>query len=167
MEVKDLLQKFWVDFYIPTQDEDSSFPYANPSDASRSLIKARNWTGTLTEKLVEISFSLAGRKRDLRAFQEQYFSVERVILAREEKIFAYITKSKELLKAFIWSKADRDEITMITVLEEDISKLIYDIHVLDSEKEIIQEVLKKLDKTTDWLVQYINWMKIEARLGNG
>ena len=159
---KSVLERFWKDYYIQTQEEHSDFPYANVSDAGRALIKGRNWTGTFTEMLLTISESISINKKELTVCEHDLNLVERDVLAFAGTT-SYVSKNKDLMKAHIWANAVQAQKDLITVNEKRIITLKGVLEELGSEKEILELILKKLDKTTDWLVQYINWQKYELR----
>lgn len=160
---KDLLSKYWRDFYIHTQEERTDFPYANVADAGRALIKGRNWTGTFTELLITNSEETSSCKRDLNNAKRNLSLLERKVLQDGEGINSYVSKNKELLKSHIWTKSSLEQRNGIDMLERNVLEIENKLEELESEKENIELILKKLEKTTDWLVQYINWMKFELR----
>lgn len=164
---KELLGKFLKDFHIVTQDEDQEFPYANPSDASRSLIKARNWIGTLTERLMDLQDSLKDVKVRLSRTEASLVTVERKILAASSPVPSWATKNKEIQKAYILSNATDVEKQFIAEFEKNIAKDKDIIYAIESEIEQYYTLIKHLDRSTEWIIQYINWMKYEARSFNG
>ncbi|SRR5258706_1085420 len=160
---KDLLARFWKDFNLITQEEDSSFPIVNPQDAVRALIRCRNWVGTFTEMLVSNSMqktiTVKGLKHEnyLLSEIEQYWYAE--LLTEGQSVSAL--KTKELAQALIAQKT-KDDSTYHSI-QFNIISLENELFDIDSDKDILEMLLKKLEKTTDWLIQYINWTKFELR----
>lgn len=162
MVSKDLLDRFWRDFQLITQDEDISFPIANPQDAARVLIKCRNWIGTFTEQLITIEqdrTAILQKAHVARARLKELenFFLERIYNSGSHSISAL--KSKEILQALLAFYADTEY--------KDLKKATTDIDTvliqIDSDKEILENLIKRIEKTTDWLVQYLNWTKFELR----
>lgn len=164
---KELLGKFLKDFHIVTQDEDQEFPYANPSDAARSLIKARNWVGTLTERLMDLTDRVKVLKGTLRKQELSLTETEREILSRCVPVPAWATKNKEIQKSYILANADKSEKVVLVGIEDNRSKTLTEIDTLETEIGQYNQLLKSLERTTDWIIEYINWMKFEARSLNG
>ena len=163
---KEQLQKFWHDFQIPTQDGDTQFPYANPSDAARSLIKARNWVGMITEELLSISEASNTHSRELKAIKEALELLERVVLARclkDNKVTATVTKNKEIQKAFILGNMSEEDAKQFSELEKRRIVLQQTLDKLEKQTSYLQTMLRTIDTSTEWIVQYVNWMKYESR----
>lgn len=158
---KELLNKFWKDYYITTQEERPDFPYANIADAGKALIKGRNWTGTFTELLLDNSNMISACKQDLNHMTHDLSILERNILIEGTNSSAY--KNKDSIKRVIWSKATEQQREEIQTIEKQMLDCGNELEGHESDKQIVELILKKLDKTTDWLVQYINWMKFEIR----
>lgn len=160
---KDLLTKFWKDFHLVVQEEDSSFPIVNPQDAIRALVKCRNWVGTFTELLINTNNIRAvvaknfKHERFLLKEIEQYWYAE--LLAEEHSIS--VLKTRELVQALI-AKKTQDDVTYHSI-QLNIIGLENELEALDAEKETLDLLLKRLEKTTDWLRDYLNWCKYELR----
>lgn len=165
MLTKALLDTFWKEFRVPFQDEDSDFPYANPSDAARSLIQARNWTGTITEDLISVTERKALAENSLAELDTRIQRLERnmIALAVTDEIPAWATKNKEAQRAYAWSRANAEQLLYLQESEDRQIELKAAIRELAYQEETLNKMLKALEKTTDWLVQYINWQKFELR----
>lgn len=162
---KGLIVKFWADFPIPTQEEDIRFPYANPSDAAKALIKARNWSGTITEALIEKSESLKSSKSELFSLETKVERLERLIFVKNTPP-GWATKNKDTQRAWIWSKAEEADLQLLQKMDESREVLRTQIFSLETDMGLYGLMLKTLEKTTEWLVQYINWQKHEVRMEN-
>lgn len=163
---KEQLAKFWQDFKIPTQEDDTNFPYANPSDAARSLIKSRNWVGVITEEILSVSEVLTNYKKELNTLLNAKENLDKWTLAlaiQQGKAISNITKNKEVQKAFILSIQSGEELKSYRKLEEDQHRIESIIFDLENHIDYLNVLLKTVDKTTDWIIQYVNWMKIEVR----
>lgn len=159
----ELIAKFWKEFQIPTQEQTNEFPYANPSDAARSLIRAHNWAGTITESLIEKSQQLKGTKNTLALLEMKVERLERFTLALNPPP-TWATKNKELQKAYIWSKAQETDLKLFQELENSREILRNEILGIEKEMDLFSQMLKTLERTTDWVVHYINWVKHENNL---
>src|SRR5258705_12957781 len=155
---KELITRFWKDFPIPTQDEDPKFPYANPSDAARALIKAHNWVGTITEALLKKSVDLKGLKHTLFSLDTKVEKMERLTFVKNPPP-TWATKNKEMQKAYVWSKAFDKDLELLVAMED--SRMILKSEIFDVEEDIdlYNLMLKTLERSTEWLIQYINWIK--------
>jgi len=158
---KELLTRFWRDFQLITQEEDSTFPIVNPQDAARALIKCRNWIGTFTEQLItletERTFVLKDLHRErvtLRSLDNFY--IER-ILASDYPLSAI--KNKDILQALIQTHADAEQKALTQVISNQEEVLLG----IESDKTILENLIKRIEKSTDWLIQYLNWTKFELR----
>lgn len=160
---KKLLERFWKDFYIITQEERQDFPYANPADAAKSLIKGRNWIGTWTELLIFKAEELNEFKKTLRNIEQLLKIEDRKILAKNIKAPGYVLKNAELLNNFVWSTLTELEKERYNMLYVDLKNCKDAIDNLESDKNNLELILKRLEKSTDWLIQYINWNKFELR----
>lgn len=160
---KRLLERFWKDFYIVTQEERQDFPYANIADAAKSLIKGRNWIGTWTELIITKSEELNQSKRAFRTLEIRLKEEDRKLLKHDFHAPGYVLKNTELFRDFVWSKLEEEQKVTYHTLSVEIEKYTSEIEELESDKEHIELILKKLEKSTDWLVQYINWQKFELR----
>jgi len=160
---KALLARFWKDFQLITQNEDSTFPIVNPQDAVQALIKCRNWVGTFTEMLISNSIVRTITNKSLKHEKyllseiEQYWYAE--LLDSEYSVSAL--KTRELAKALI-AKRTKDDVAYHTI-QANIISLENEMYELDTDKDILETILKKLEKSTDWLRDYINWVKFEVR----
>ncbi len=160
---EELLKKFWKDYYIPTQDEDLGFPFANPSDAARSLIKAHNWVGNITEHLMETSKNLDKAELEVSKLDSNIVKLERIILAANPPP-NWAVKNRDMQKAFIWSKAGED-LELLQELEDSKQKHQSLAEQFTRELDTYYLMLKTLDKSTELAIQFINWIKYEAKLG--
>lgn len=160
---KDLLTRFWKDFNLITQEEDSNFPIVNPQDAVRALIRCRNWVGTFTEMLVSNSIQKTITVKGLKHENYLLSEIERFwyaeLLTEDHSIS--VLKTKELAQALIAQKT-KDDPTYHSIQLHIIS-LENELFDINSDKDILEMLLRKIEKTTDWLVQYINWTKFELR----
>jgi hypothetical protein len=163
---QELLDRFWKDFNVVTQEDDPEYPIANPQDAAKALIKCRNWVGVWTEQLVDTEQRRMNAKRGLESntsilkdFRNEYLNELRPNFA------ATTLKVKELQDALIFERARENKLyqeTLRTVTHY--SDILDD---LESDKELLEVILKRLEKSVDWLVQYLNWIKYELRGNNG
>lgn len=160
---KDLLKRFWKDFQLITQEEDSTFPIVNPQDAIRALMKCRNWVGTFTELLIDNNNL---RAVVLKSFKHEKFQLTQIeqywyaeLLAEGQAISAL--KTKELVQALIARKTIDD--TTYHSIQANMQTLESELEILNNDKETLDLLLKRLEKTTDWLRDYLNWCKYEAR----
>lgn len=160
---KELADRFWRDMAITTQEEVEDVAFANPSDVARSLVKARNWTATLAQELVVINLNLKEAYKTQRRVDKQITTLESVILSRIERLPTTAVKNKETQRAFILTQATQEETEKLSNLEKarlDVEDLIDD---LESEQGEIEVMRRSLERSTDWLIQYINWHKFELR----
>lgn len=160
---KTLLARYWKDFYIVTQEERDDFPYANVADAAKMLIKGRNWSGTFTELLITNSVEMNICKKSIRGFEAQVRIEDRKLLAMDFNPPGYVLKNSELLRNFVWQKLDNTQRMNYAQLSMSISEQQDKIDELTADKENIELILKKLEKSTDWIKDYINWQKFELR----
>lgn len=160
---KNLLVRYWKDFYIITQEEREDFPYANIADAAKALIKGRNWSGTFTELLITNSEEMNTYKKVLRNLEFQVMVEDRKLLTIDFNPPAYVLKNSELLRNFSWSKLSDAQKMNYATLNTNILECQDKIDELAADKDNIELILKKLEKSTDWIKDYINWMKFELR----
>lgn len=160
---KTLLTRYWKDFYIVTQEEREDFPYANVADAAKMLIKGRNWAGTWIEKLIQNCEEINLNKKSLKNLEQKVLIENNKLLSLELHPPAYVLKNHDLFVKYVWNKMDDAQ----KFLYHDLNKKIIDctnkIEELETDNNNIELILKKLEKSTDWLVQYINWNKFELR----
>lgn len=161
---KDLIKKFWKEYHIPTQEEDPGFPFANPSDAARSLIRAHNWVGVLTEKLMEVSETLNKAELTMFRLSKQIVRLENLILAKTPPP-SWAVKNREMLKAFVLSKAAED-IPLLTKLEEQKDEAQIVSETAQHEYDLYSKMLRALERSTELAIQYINWQKFESKIGH-
>ncbi len=160
---KNLIKQFWNDFKLVTQEEDSNFPIANPQDAIRALVKCRNWVGTFTELLIDnnnlraVVLRSLKNERYLASKIEQYWYAE--LLAEGHPVSAL--KTKELAQALITKKTQDD--APYHSIQLNIISLENELEELNHDRETLDLLLKKLEKSTDWLRDYLNWVKYELR----
>jgi hypothetical protein len=163
---KEQLAQFWLDFHIPTQQDDTDFPFANPSDAARSLIKSRNWVGLLTEELLSLSEKLNSHKKQVLYFEKEIAKKERENLAlglSKDKAPGWISKNKEIQKAFIYSSITEEEKKTLLHWEIKADDCRADATEIQHQMDGINMLLRIIDKSTEWVIQYINWAKFEVR----
>lgn len=161
-----LKDKFWQEFKVPTQEEDLTFPFANPSDAARSLISARNWTGTITEDLSNVAYKKSQAKLTATTLEKEIASKERLILVKilqQGSLPTWASKNKEIQQSYIWSQMTEEELAILQQDYTNLEGINYAIDALTSEESSLNKMLEVLEYTTNWLVQYINWSKFEAR----
>ena len=160
---KELIKAFWQVFKLVTQEEDTNFPIVNPQDAIRTLVKCRNWVGTFTEMLIAnnnlraVVLKSFKHERFLLSQIEQYWYAE--LLAEGQAVSAL--KTKELAQALITKKTQDD--TTYHSIQLNIMSLENELEELNHDRETLDLLLKKLEKTTDWLRDYLNWVKYELR----
>ena len=157
------IQKFWKEFPIPTQEEREDFPFANPSDASRALIRSRNWAGTITEVLIEKSQKLKELKNLIAALDMKVDRLERHILVANHPE-SWATKNKEMQKVWILSNATETDKLLLSEMEESRDRLKNESFSVEKDLEVYNQMLKTLEKTTEWVIQYLNWIKHENNL---
>src|SRR5467141_750734 len=152
----ELVKKFWQEYRIQTQDDETGFPFANPSDAARSLVKAYNWVGVITEYLMTIMETITKAELEVSKNSLDTAKLERLILALNPPPH-WATKNNNMLKAFIWSKASQEDLNLLRKLElaEDLAQAEWDR--AKKEYEVYSTMLRTLDKSTELMIQYINW----------
>jgi hypothetical protein len=163
---KELVDRFWEDFHITTQDQFPDVAFANPIDVASSLIKARNWSATLTQELVKVIRRLSELKLINAELVKNISTLERDILSRQARasnISAIVVKNKDLQRAFIRSVSTEEELGHFAVWEEELHKNGCSLLAGETYKEQVEALRKTLERSTDWLVQYINWCKFEAK----
>lgn len=158
-----LRKEFWNNFRLPVQEEDPSVSFVNPSDVHRSLIKARNWLGTLNEVLVELKDKHKGLRILRRVAENKLGSLEKKVLARSFPIPTSAVKNKIVQDAFVYSEADEAEKDTIDSINSDVETLIQEMDIINESMSELDTMRKALDRTTDWLIQYLNWLKFELR----
>jgi hypothetical protein len=156
-------KKFWDEFIIPVQEETVEVAFANPSDVARSLIKSRNWAGTITQSLMDFTRQVGENQALVKANQSHIVELEREILGRQARLPSAAVKNKELQRAFARSHATVEEKARLDELEDKVRTLEFQTNMIKAEKEQIDLMKHALEKTTEWLIQYINWHKFEAR----
>lgn len=160
---KNIVRKFWDDFKLIIQEEDPNFPIVNPQDAIRALMKCRNWVGTFTEFLIN--------NNNLRATVLKSLKHERFLLGEIEQYWyaellgagysASALKTKELAQALISQKTKED--ATYHSIQMNITSLETELEELNNDRETLDLLLKRIEKTTDWLRDYLNWCKFELR----
>lgn len=159
---KELIDRFWKDFTIPTQDENLKFPYANPSDAARTLMKGHNWIGTITEDLMDKSGALKEIKGTLLSLDGKIEKMERLIFSQNDPP-GWATKNKETQKAFVWAQASPEDLELLKVMEDSRITLKEQIFNLEQEVELLNLMLRTLEQSAERIENYINWCKFELR----
>ncbi len=157
-----LIARFWQDFSIPVQEEDSSVNFANPSDVVRSLVKSRNWMGTISENLINIDRALTKEQRHYNALEEslRHFSVQKLAT---DTLSGTAVKNKETQEAFVLTRCSDEEQVWVSESRHDLQGQRERIDHLKHMKNSFELMKRALEKTTDWLVQYLNWHKFEIR----
>jgi hypothetical protein len=160
-------KRFWKDLIVPTQEQTNEVLFANPSDVARSFVKARNWHATVSESLTE-----ANRMFDLQveALQDLDFrqdELEKVVIARviqdKNKLPTSAVKNKQTLHMYAFAYANTEELAVF----EDIKNLRKDAleqkAYWSRERSEFEIMRRTVEKSTEWLSQYINWYKFELR----
>jgi len=161
---KEIKQRFWDEMIVPTQEETTEVAFANPADVARSLIKARNWIATLTQELTDVNKAIAECKVSLNGTRSQIKVRESIVLAKAiSEISSGYLKSRDLQLAAIWRVATSQEQEELHGYEEQLSWFTQELIRLEGEYQSLEIMRKALEKSTDWLVQYINWHKFELR----
>jgi len=158
-----LITRFWQDFSIPTQEEDSTVNFANPSDITRSLIKARNWIGTVSEHLIAIDKALLVEQKTFNMADRQMRDLVTGILARGFPLSGTSVKNKETQDAFVLSNSSEEEIQAANSLKTTLHNQQDRIDYLKQMKNSFEIMKRAVEKSTDWLIQYLNWHKFEIR----
>ncbi len=159
----DLAKRFWSEFSIPVQESDLSVNFANPSDVVRSLIKSRNWMGTLSENIIRLDQTLHKEQRKYNRLEHMLKDKIVLVLSRSFPIPGAAIKNKETQDAFIINNCSDEEKTILGDLRSENRHLIATIEELRQMKNSFEIMKKSLEKTTDWLIQYLNWHKFEIR----
>src|SRR2546423_65759 len=137
---KDLLARFWKDFQLTTQEEDSTFPIVNPQDAARTLIKCRNWIGTFTELLIS--------KNNIRGVVLKSLKHERFLLGEIEQYWysellsgysVSALKTRELAQSLIAQKT-KDDSTYHSI-QMSIMSLENELEEIDNDRENLEALL--------------------------
>lgn len=157
------LNEFWQKYHIPTQDVDEAFPYANPSDAARSLITAHDWMGTFTEQLIQIANETKIARKDFTRKQSTRSRLHKEIISQNTPIPSWASKNRDAFDTFVWSVATPDQKTNLGQIESDLEDLQENLDDLTSDEEVCRTVIKTITTSTELAIQYINWMKLEAR----
>lgn len=160
---RNIIKQFWGDFKLSVQEEDPNFPIVNPQDAIKALMKCRNWIGNFTELLINNNNQRAVVLKNLKHERyllgqiEQYWYAE--LLEAGHSVSAL--KTKELAQALIAQKTKDD--TAYHSIQTNITALETELEALNNDKETLDLLLKRIEKTTDWLRDYMNWVKFELR----
>ena len=158
-----IINRFWEDFSIPVQEEDSSLNFANPSDVVRSLVKSRNWMGTISENLINIDKALNKEQRLYNTVEENLRRFLVKTLAAVDSLSGAAVKNKETQEAFVLSRCSTSEQVWIRESHKNLQTQREKIDYLKHMKNSFELMKRALEKTTDWLVQYLNWHKFEIR----
>jgi molecular chaperone GrpE (heat shock protein) len=160
----DTRKRFWDEMIIPTQEETTDVAFANPADVARSLIKARNWMATLTQELTFLNTNALELRNTLNNFRTRLKAKETTILARAiSEVSSGYFKNRDLQLASIWRTATDREKEEIHEFETQIDHFTQELNRYEGEYQNMDVMRKALEKSTDWLVQYINWHKFELR----
>jgi len=159
-------KRFWDEFYIPTQKDSKEVAFANPADVARFLISSRNWYGSITQWLVDLKRDKEKIDFEASTTTKQKSALERSILARiiiKGELSATAVKNKEVQSGSVFAYAGDDEREVLDQLEDQIATLYgqADLNTVDIEEA--EAMRRAIERTTDWLVQYINWQKFELR----
>ena len=166
---KEMKREFWKDFVIPTQEEVEEVAFANPSDVARSLVKGRNWYATASASLAE-----AMKKRDdqlaiLQDLENKRDTAESLIVANymnrnpDFKLPTSTVKNKQTMQMFVFSKASPAERDLLDEIEEHRRDAVSEKMYWVRECGELESMRRAIEKTTEWLIQYINWYKFELR----
>jgi len=155
--------RFWEDFPIPYQDSDPDVDFANVSDAARALVKARNWSATIAARLADITRSTAECKSEIAERNSLVLRQESRILARHD-LPSSVTKNKEAQRSFSRRQANAEELALLNDNEQRLTNLQSMLILLQGDHEAVEVMRRALEKSSDWLVQYVNWHKFEARM---
>lgn len=158
-----LITRFWKDFSIPIQEEDASVNFANPSDVVRSLVRSRNWMGTISENLINIDKALTKEQRISHGVEDLLRDFTIKALSAVDSLSGVAVKNKETQDAFILSRSSKDELTLFYATQKTLREQRDKINHLKYMRNSFELMKRALEKTTDWLVQYLNWHKFEIR----
>jgi hypothetical protein len=160
---KELVQKFWDDMFIPTQNEDSSVNFANPTDVATSLVKARNWASTIAQELISEYEKSHDANKELKKITNEINLLEADVLASADKIPTVAMKNALTQRGFVLRQAtesQRKHLLELLALAESWEEILSRV---DTSIGQLETMRKALERSTDWLVQYINWHKFELR----
>ncbi len=158
-----LITRFWKEFSIPVQEEDTSVNFANPSDVVRSLVKSRNWMGTISENLINVDRALVQEQRLYNAIEDSLRDFSIKTLAVAGTLAGAVVKNRDTQEAFILHSCSDNERAMIYESQKTLREQREKIDHLKHIKNSFELMKRALEKTTDWLVQYLNWHKFEIR----
>ncbi|MBU8921752.1 MAG: hypothetical protein KOO63_08030 [Bacteroidales bacterium] len=166
---KEMRKRFWNDFLIPTQEVTEDVAYANPAEVARSLVRARNWYGTISEDVLEAVAHIETEAAALRSLEMHKNSLEQFIVARTmltESLKALptsVAKNQQTMSVFALSKATPEEAVDLSDIADKQREAEDSKSFWLTERAQAEIMRRALEKTTDWLVQYINWHKFELR----
>jgi hypothetical protein len=158
-----LRERFWKEFYIQTQTESKEVAFANPADVANALISSRNWYGTISEELVSIEEKLAIHKDEIRTVRRRIQDWEVEVLATCGKMHTTAAKNQTTMEAFIWANAGIEIKHELRRLYDSLDVFLSGLAGLERDKAGAEGMRRAVEKTADWLVQYINWQKFEMR----
>ena len=148
---------------IPVQNETHEVAFANPADISKSLIRSRNWSAVIIQELVDTTGNITSARKSLRGVEAFLHKHESSILSRVDKVPTVAVKNKDTQRAFVLNQASDEEKTLLRDTIETVEVWNGLLIELEGEKEQLEYMRRMLERTTDWLVQYINWHKFELR----
>lgn len=160
---EDTKTRFWKDMIVPTQEEYEDVAFANPVDVANALVKSRNWASTISSELARLTGRRASVVKRLRRANSQLASVESLVFANVDKVPTTALRTKESRRGFIIKNLDQAGLGLLTECEASVrteEDILDDIDAQIEELEILRRVL---ERSTDWLIQYINWHKFELR----
>jgi len=161
------LTKFWVDYYIPIQEQNKEFPIANVVDVASSLIKSRNWLGTIVEELIKISQDVSEKKKELNVINKLQNNLENKILIEADiKLTGIMMKNRDTIRLYAKKFASQTQLDVLEEYDDQQAGLQVALTSLLSEKEDLEKILKIIEKAAEWSIQYINWQKFELRTLN-
>jgi chromosome segregation ATPase len=156
-------ERFWKEFYIQTQTESKEVAFANPADAANALISSRNWYGTISEELASLEQSLTNVQGQIREIRLSIQSAETAVLSTFEKLSTATLKNQQTISAFVrhhLSQSEREDLDELELTLDDNLSTLADLERQKAQAEIMR---RAVERTADWLVQYINWQKFEMR----
>lgn len=159
-------KRFWDEFYIPTQKDSKEVAFANPADVARFLISSRNWYGSITQWLVDLKRDKEKITFEMSTIARQKHSLERVILARivvRGELSATSVKNKDVQSGVVFAYASEEERVAFDQQEEELATLSGQLDLNAVDLEEAEAMRRATERTTDWLIQYINWQKFELR----
>jgi hypothetical protein len=161
--IREWTKRFWDDFELVTQIENPDMNFVNPADVARSLIKARNWTSKLVQASIESRSQRTTIDNQIREAQTTLDKIERTIFAKSGKIPAFSMRNRETQSKFLFSIAEVEEREQMQKQYDLILYLQTEFSKADDDLGDLETMRRALEKSADWLIQYLNWYKYEMR----